>query len=237
MPLDLKGKLAVVTGASSGIGRAIALELASLGMRLELLGRDEARLAAVATDVARRGGDARLHSFDLGDDAAVLSFAERIGEGLDVLVHSAGVITLGTVAELEVDVLDWHYRLNVRAPYLLSRACLGALTRRAGQLAFINSGAGLSARAGWSAYAASKHALKAIADSLREELAGTGVRVISVYPGRTASPMQQRVRESEGASYHPEAFVQPEDIARQLGCALQLARGAGVTDLSVRPSG
>lgn len=102
-------------------------------------------------------------------------------------------------------------------------------------MVFVNSGAGLRANAGWGSYAASKFALKALADALREEEAAHGVRVTSVYPGRTATPMQQKVRSQEGAPYTPEAFVRPESVAKLIAFALNAPRDALLPDLSVRP--
>ena len=92
-----------------------------------------------------------------------------------------------------------------------------------------------TARAGHSAYAASKSALKAVADALRDEVNGQGVRVTSVYPGRTASSMQAELHQQEGKSYQPERLMQPEDVAATILHALDLPRTAEITDLSMRP--
>ncbi|MDQ3459152.1 MAG: SDR family oxidoreductase [Deinococcota bacterium] len=231
--ITLRDKLAVVTGASSGIGRAVALALAGRGARLALLGRDEARLREVADEA---GGEGRVYAFDLTDDAALGAFKGQVeDEGPDILIHSAGTVILGSVMEASLADLDRQYRVNLRAPYALSQALLPGLITRRGELVFINSGAGLSARAHWSQYAATKHALKALADSLREEVADEGVRVVSVYPGRTASPMQEEVRRQEGAPYHAARFIQPEDVAGVVLHALLMPRSAAMTDVSVRP--
>jgi NADP-dependent 3-hydroxy acid dehydrogenase YdfG len=99
---------------------------------------------------------------------------------------------------------------------------------------FINSSAGLNARAELAQYAATKHALKAIADSLREEINDDGVRVLSIFLGRTATPMQATVHEMEGREYHPERLMQPEDVATVVINALSLPRSAEVTNIVVR---
>lgn len=231
----LDGKIALVTGGSSGIGLATARRLVAAGAEVHLLGRDEAKLARALEEV---GPGARAHSVDLGDDPQVTHFCAEFGARgpLDILVHSAGVVALGPVASLDVDTLDHHYRLNLRAPYLVTQLLLPNILEARGQIAFVNSGAGLNARAEWSQYAASKHGLKALADSLREEVKPAGVRVLSIYPGRTASPMQQRVREMEGQSYLEADFIQPDDVAQMLVSALTLPRSAEVTDLVVRPA-
>lgn len=227
----------VITGASSGIGRALAIELASRGASMVLQGRDEERLDEVRQAVDRAGGRGQSRALDLTDDAAVDALTDSLGgRGVAALVHSAGMVRLGSVAETDVNVLDAHHRVNVRAPYRLTRALLPELEAVAGQIVFVNSGAGLQAHARWSAYAASKFALRAIADSLRQELSGRGVRVTTVYPGRTATPMQRDVHRQEGRTYDPHAFVRPEDVATQLAALLALEPPSAVTELTIRPS-
>jgi short-subunit dehydrogenase len=233
----LAGKRAVVTGASSGIGQAVALELARQGATLHLLGRNEGALANLARRAQSWGGEAHVHPVDLTDEGALREVAGVLAAAgdADVLVHSAGAVSLGPVLEASVQDFDWQYTLNVRAPFLLTQLLLPNLKRARGQIVFLNSGSGLVARASWSQYAATKHALKALADALREEVKGDGVRVISVYPGRTASPMQARVHALEGRAYDPARFVQPESVAAMVLAALSLPPSAEVTDLSVRP--
>jgi NAD(P)-dependent dehydrogenase (short-subunit alcohol dehydrogenase family) len=131
--------------------------------------------------------------------------------------------------------LDWQYRTNVHAPYLLTQALLPLLRRQQGQVVFINSSVGLIARGQVGPYAATKHALKAIADSFREEVNAEGLRVLSVYLGRTASPMQAKIHAMEGKAYHPEYLLQPSDVAAVVLNALCLPRTAEVTDISIRP--
>ncbi|HKI56425.1 MAG TPA: SDR family oxidoreductase [Trueperaceae bacterium] len=229
---------AVVTGASSGIGRALALALGKRGWSLLLAARDADRLEAVRRAVEELGGTARARALDVTDDAAVdawvAGYADR-PEGVAALVHSAGMVHLGSVAETDVAMLDAHYAVNLRAPYRLTRALLPALERARGQVVFINSGAGLHANASWSAYAASKFGLRALADSLRQEVASRGVRVTTVYPGRTATPMQAHVHEQEGRGYDPAAFVRPEDVGEQVAGLLSVAPPSVVTELVIRP--
>ncbi len=227
----------VITGASSGIGRALAAELGSRGAWLELQGRDAERLAQVGRAVAAAGGRAELRVLDLTDDGAVDGWVASLeARTVAALVHCAGMIRLGTVAETATAVLDEHYRVNVRAPYRLTRALLPALERAHGQVVFVNSGAGLHANAGWSAYAASKFALRALADSLRQEVAARKVRVTTVYPGRTATPMQREVHRQEGRAYDPDAFVRPQDVASQIAAVLALDPPSTVTELTIRPA-
>lgn len=231
----LKGTHVLVTGASSGIGRAVTLLLAHDEVVLHLVGRDPGTLAELARQARSWGAQTQLYTLDLLDDGALRAFAEGFTAPLGALIHSAGVVTLGTLKDAHIEDFDAQYRLNVRAPYRLTQLLLGRLEGARGQVVFINSGAGLSAHAGWGQYAATKHALRAVADSLRAEMAGTGVRVVSVYPGRTATPMQRSVHEQEGRPYDPSRYIQPADVAAVVKGALELSPTAAVTDVTVRP--
>jgi NADP-dependent 3-hydroxy acid dehydrogenase YdfG len=234
---ELQDRTCVVTGASSGIGRAIAVALASAGATVCAVARrrDELELTA---DRSNGAGRFVIYDADLvGDDQL-----ERLSEallaregGVDVLVHSAGTISIGDVETASVRDLDRQYAANVRAPYLLTQALLPTLRANQGQVVFINSTVGLAARANVAQYAATKHALKAIADSLREEINPHGVRVVSVYPGRTATPLQATLHAVEGKAYAPERLMQPEDVASVVLGALTMPRSTEVTDLMVRP--
>lgn len=178
--MRLDGSLVVVTGASSGIGRAAALRLGAAGCRLVLVGRDADRLA----DVARRtGGEAVLA--DLADPAGLRALADRVaGMGPDVLVNNAGVGHVGTAEELSDAELDTLFAVNVRAPLSLTRAVLPAmLARGTGRLVFVTSIAALLGVPRESGYAAVKAALQTYADSLRTEIASSGVGVTTVVPG------------------------------------------------------
>jgi NADP-dependent 3-hydroxy acid dehydrogenase YdfG len=119
---------------------------------------------------------------------------------------------------------------------MLTQRLLPLLATSCGQVVFINSSAGLMAkRPAVGQYAATKHALKAIADSLREEVNPKGIRVLTVYLGRTATPMQEALYRQEGKIYHPEVLMQPEDVASVVVHSLMLPRTAEVTDISIRP--
>jgi short-subunit dehydrogenase len=236
--LDLAGQVAVVTGASSGVGRAIALALAQQGVHLCLVGRQSETLEAVAQTARATSSRVSCFQADLASDTDIEGLATRLKmgvEGIDVLIHSAGVIELGRMDCSSVEGLDRHYRVNLRAPYILTQALLPTLRSRKGQIVFINSSVGLNASAGVGQYAATKHALRALADSLREEVNGDGARVLSVFLGRTATPMQAALHTLENRGYHPERLLQPEDVAAVVINALTLPRTAEVTDISIRP--
>lgn len=233
-----EGEIAVVTGASRGIGRAIALGLAAGGATVCLVARDRKALEAVAEQARPTGDRLLIHPTDLAAEQAVGSVSAFVHDELghlDILVHAAGIALTGSTREAPGDELDSLYRVNVRAPYMLTRALLPLLRARRGQVVFVNSRVGLAARAGVGPYASTKHALKAIADSLRDEVNADGVRVLSVYPGRTATPGQAAIHAREKKPYHPERLLQPEDVASVVLHALGLPRTAEVTDISIRP--
>jgi NADP-dependent 3-hydroxy acid dehydrogenase YdfG len=230
--------MALVTGASSGVGRAIALALAEQGAALALVGRRLEALQAVAASVRATAAPPRCYRVDLTVDDDVLQLAAQLQRefgALDLLIHSAGVIVNGPLERAAVADFDRQYRLNVRAPYLLTQAVLPLLKARRGQIVFINSTVGLQAVAQAGQYAATKHALRAIADSLRAEVNAAGVRVLSVFLGRTATPMQAALCRAEGRAYHPELLIQPEDVALVVLNALCVPRTAEVTDIHLRP--
>ena len=235
--LTLLGLVALITGAGSGIGRALAAELARHGAIVCLAGRRRSALAETATllpDGARSG----LYAIDLTDDEQVLALVHKIESEfgrLDVVVHSAAAYHQGALETSPVATLDDQYRINVRAPYVLTQAAIPLLKRVKGQVVFVNSTTGLVARPFVSAYAATKHALKGMADSLRHELNDAGVRVISIYPGQTATPMQAQRYAFENRPYVPEKLIQPEDVATLIRTVIGLPRTAEVTDVQVRP--
>ena len=235
---DFSGQVAVVSGSSSGVGKAVALALAARGAMVCLLGRNLERLHDVEEEISVTGDRSRCYRTDLTQDSDIEDLHGRIRNdfgGVDILVHSAGVISLGGIQLASVADFDLQYHTNLRAAYSLTRAMLPLLKPRRGQLVFLNSTAGLIANASAVQYSATKHALKAVADSLREEVNSEGLRVLSVFMGRTATPMQAHVHAIEGRVYQPERLLQPEDVASVVLNALSLPRTAEVTDITIRP--
>jgi NAD(P)-dependent dehydrogenase (short-subunit alcohol dehydrogenase family) len=232
---SLKNTVALVTGATGGIGLALAHRLAAAGAGVYLAGRNAAALEAAQRDLGERA-HALACDLDLDGDieAAAQAIVRRSGR-LDVLAHCAGVIGIGPLESMAITELDRHYRINVRGPLLLTQRLLPLLKQAQGQLVFVNSSVGTRTKPEVGAYAASKHALRAIADTLRAELNPAGVRVLSVFPGNTATPMQQRIQQALGKPYHPHAMLQPDDVAAIVLNALQLPRTAEVTDIQIRP--
>ncbi|MGW9586524.1 SDR family oxidoreductase [Microbacterium sp. NPDC055455] len=225
----------LITGAGSGIGAALAERLAERGDELWLLARDAGR----AAQLRERFPGARTLVGDLADPGR-LSWAfshQSVPGRLDSLLHVAGVVELGAVAD--TPVTTWQHQLNVNAvaPAELTRLLLPGLRIARGNVVFVNSGAGLRVSPEWGSYAASKFAVRAVADALREEERAHGLRVTTVYPGRTATPMQEKVHQQEGADYDATKWIDPASVATTILAALDLPRDADLTELTVRPGG
>jgi NAD(P)-dependent dehydrogenase (short-subunit alcohol dehydrogenase family) len=230
------GQFAVVTGGGGGIGRAICTALARDGAAVWAVGRTRDTLSHTVAGCGELG---RAYVADLSADSQIERLAEDASREfgrLDVLVHSAGTIAHGAVTTAPVELLDAQYRSNLRLPYRVTQWLLPLLRKRPGQIVFINSSVvhgGVRQNAGQ--YAATQHAARAFADTLRQEVNADGIRVLCVYPGRTATSRQARIYEQEGWQYRPEVLLQPEDIAAMVVAALALPATAEVTDISIRP--
>ncbi len=218
--------VALITGASRGIGRAVA---ADLGRTHHVLvgGRDEEAVAEVVAALPSAAGFVA----DLVDDAL-----PALPERLDVLVHSAGVEDGDAVGD--TDRATWRrvFEANLFAVAELTRLALPALRAARGTVVLVNSGSGFSSAPGGAVYAASKFALRALADALREEERQAGVRVVSVHPGRTDSDMQRAKVEKEGRDYDLRFLLDPADVAAVVRTAVDLPPGAVLETASVRPS-
>lgn len=221
----------LITGATGGIGAALAHVLHH--HRLILQGRDLGRLQALCAELPH----ARPLVLDF---TRPHSFSELIEEAelgrVSNLIHNAGVVELGLVAEQSHEIWTHTLAVNVVAPAELTALLLPRLREERGNVVFVNSGAGLSANPGWASYAASKFALRALADSLRAEESASGVRVTSVFPGRTDTEMQQKVVRQEGSEYHADRFIRPQTVAEAVRYVLEAPRDAVISDLTVRPS-
>lgn len=217
--------IALVTGASRGVGAAIALALAPTH-HLILGGRDASALSALAGSLP----SAEPWAVEL---ASLSASAVPAVSRLDLLVHSAGVVTLGSVAETPASVWRDTFEVNVVAVAELTRLLLPALRRAGGQVVCVNSGAGQQANPGWGAYAASKFAVRAFADALRQE--EPELRVTTVYPGRIATDMQRSVREQEGGEFESTKYLEAESVARAVLAAVNAGPDAHLTDLTLRP--
>ncbi|GAA0674499.1 SDR family NAD(P)-dependent oxidoreductase [Kitasatospora atroaurantiaca] len=250
MTRRLEGTVALVTGASSGIGHATALELAREGASVALVGRREDRLTDLAAEISSAGGQALVVPADITDAQAAAEAVSRAVEGLgrlDILVNNAGLMLLGPAPD--ADLNDWRrmmdinlmglmYTTHAAVPHLLKAATQDP--RQVADIVNIGSVAGRSAFAMSAVYCATKFGVGAFTESLRQELARQHVRVSVVEPGsvdtelRTHNPdvVQQLIASSLGDIER----LQSQDIADALGYIVTRPRHVAVNELLVRPT-
>jgi NAD(P)-dependent dehydrogenase (short-subunit alcohol dehydrogenase family) len=180
---DLEGKVAVVTGATSGLGRAAALQLAAQGATVIVHGRDVGRGAAVVKEIESAGGSARFVAADLSQPAEALRLATEVGE-VDILVNNAGFAWFGPTEKLGADTLNQLFAANVQAPYLLVSVLAPKMVARGyGVIINVASRAGAVGQPTTAAYGATKAALASLTRSWSAEFGPAGVRVNSISPG------------------------------------------------------
>jgi short-subunit dehydrogenase len=220
----------LVTGASGGIGTAIVGELHRRGHRVIAMGRDTAALEGLSV---RFPDTVRWIAADLRRPEALSGLVGDV-ERLDGLVHCAGIAPVASVADTSYSMWREVLTVNVVAAAELIRLLLPALRAAAGHVLFINAAPGLGAAPRWSAYAASKAALRELADSLREEEGANDVRVTTVYPGGTATGLLERVRADFGQPYDPDAVMSPHSVAALVVGALEAPVDVHPVELSMR---
>jgi len=221
--VDLHDRSILLTGAGSGIGRSLALQLASHAPRLTLVGRRAEPLQEVADLVRERGGQAHVVPADLtAPDAAtsvVAAAQDRFGR-LDVLVNNAGNVRAGRLEAIDEAEVVAQVALNLTAPILLTRAALPALRASGdGLVVSISSGIALIGMPFYATYAATKAGIAHFGEALRRELFGEGVHVLNVFPGATSTPM---MASSKAGAEHGFDYESPDDVAA--------ATVAGMTD-------
>ncbi|NYG60561.1 NADP-dependent 3-hydroxy acid dehydrogenase YdfG [Nocardioides daedukensis] len=222
----------LVTGAGSGMGACLTRSLVDRGDEVWLVARSAER----ARELEQVYAGARTLVADLAEPESLAEQLTELPERLDSLLHIAGVVDLDRVEVQSVQQVRHQLDVNLLAPIELTRLCLPALRAGRGTVVVVNSGAGLNANADWTAYAASKFGVRAFADGLRAEESGNGVRVTTVYPSRTATPMQEKVHRQEGRDYDPDRFIQPETVAATILHVLDLPVDATLTEITVRPN-
>ncbi len=231
-----RSKLAIVTGATSGIGAAVGQTLAASGVRVFLVGRNPRKLAAAARRIPARllAGTALADLRSLPDIRRLLGEISRRLSRLDVLVHCAGEYQWSEPGSVDSESFDLLFEVNVRAPYLLTQGLTPLLARARGQIIFLNSSVVKGAGQGVALYKATQHALQGFTDSLRQDLNRRGIRVCSVFPGRTASPRMRRIYARQGKRYRPQVLLSAADVAQLVLAVTQLPQRVEVTDVHLR---
>ncbi len=237
------GKLAVVSGASRGIGAAVSRRIASLGAHVVLIGRDEAGLAHVESAIAAEGGAATVAALDLRDPAAVERFGEMLSarwSRCDALVNNAAVGRLGKpLHEMTPEAWDETMETNLRAPFLLMRAVAPLMiAQQGGHIINISSLAGSNPLPNGAAYSASKWGLNGLTYSVAEELRVHGIRVSVVAPGSVNTGFGNGDAQNAAPSDAERAArkLQPEDVADVVELLLRQEKQSFISEVRMRPT-
>ncbi len=247
---DLTGTVALVTGASSGIGEATAANLAGRGAAVALVARRTDRLEELASSIASSGGKAVTITADVTDREqairAVTTTVEQLGR-LDTVINNAGVMLLGPIVDAPVEEWDRMVDLNVKGLLYVAHAALPHLLaaaedgpRRVADLVNVSSVAGRVARNGSGVYNATKHAVGAFSESLRQEVTGRHVRISLVEPGAVstelASHNRPEVQEGMKKRFAAMERMEAEDIAEVVEFIVTRPRRAAVNEVLIRPT-
>jgi NAD(P)-dependent dehydrogenase (short-subunit alcohol dehydrogenase family) len=234
---NLEGKIALVTGATSGIGKAAAIQLAAQGATVIVHGRDADRGAAVVAEIENDGGSARFIGADLGEPAEALRLAREAGD-VDILVNNAGFAWFGPSAKLDGKTLDQLFAANVQAPYLLVSILAPKMVARGdGVIINIASRAGTVGQPNTAAYGATKAALASLARSWAAEYGPAGIRVNAVSPGPVYTNAAEReVFDSLGETTVLGRAGQPQEVADVIGF-LASPRASYVTGTNIAVDG
>jgi 3-oxoacyl-[acyl-carrier protein] reductase len=234
--MDLKGATAIVTGASRGIGRAIAEALAAEGMTLVLNARTAGPLDELSSALRGKGITVETVVGDVGDDATATRLVETAtarGRRLGVVVNNAGIGHHGPLEHMQPADFDRVCRTNLRGPFLLMRAAIPALRRNGGgTLVSIASLAGVNPVPQRAVYAATKWGLIGMSRSLLQEVRRDGIRVLILEPGSTLTEFGHDAAKMANA----DKLVRPEDVAAILVAALKLPARATVSEIEIRPT-
>jgi NAD(P)-dependent dehydrogenase (short-subunit alcohol dehydrogenase family) len=235
---NLEGQRALVTGATSGIGRAVALQLARDGAEVLVHGRDAARGAETVAEITAAGGKASFVAADLGDLADVQWLASEVGD-VDILVNNAGISLFAPTAEFDVSAFDEMFASNVRAPFLLVAAFApGMAARGRGSIVSLSSMAGGVGLVGGAAYGATKASLEAMTRAWAAEYSASGVRVNAIAPGPvyTPTPSGPEFITALGETTPMHRASQPEEIAEVIAF-LASPRASYITGTTVAVDG
>lgn len=219
----------LVTGASRGIGRAIAARLSSGDTHLLIHGRDEKALAETAEIIKQKGGQSSVIIADLSASDGCEKLLESVGDGsIDMLVNNAGVGIAKPVEELTLEDLQKTLAVNVTAPFLITQGLLRQM-KRGSSIVNILSTASKNVFTDFSVYCMSKFALKGFSDTLREELRPRGIRVIGVYPGSVDTSIWDNIP----GEWPRERMMKPEDVAEAVAYAISCPASVLVEDITI----
>ena len=232
---ELKGKMALITGGSRGIGKAIALALAEEGVNVAITGRNEEKLKAVAQEIEEKGVKSAYAVFDITSKTEVYGALEKLQKDfgkIDVLVNNAGIAAFGGILEMEDEKWEEIVKTNLFGAYYVVKAVVPSMVeRKTGDIINISSTAGLKGNAMTSAYSASKFGLIGMSESMMLELRKQNIRVTTLMPSTIASDMSKEVLKITDGN--PEKVLQPEDFAELVVDLLKLNKRAMLANASL----
>ena len=232
---ELKGKVALITGGSRGIGKAIALALAKEGVNVAITGRNEEKLKEVVQEIERKGVKSAYAVFDITSKTEVYGALEKLQKDfgkIDILVNNAGVAAFGGILEMEDEKWEEIVKTNLFGAYYVVKAVVPSMVeRKTGDIINISSTAGLKGNAMTSAYSASKFGLIGMSESMMLELRKQNIRVTTLMPSTIASDMSKEVLKITDGN--PEKVLQPEDFAELVVDLLKLNKRAMLASASL----
>jgi len=231
---SIKGKIALVTGAGKGIGKAIALALADEGVHVGLIARTESDLQSLAEDIEAKGVKAAFAVADVSSIESVNTAVSMIQQALgnvDILINNAGIAKFGKFLDLEPEEWEAQVKVNLFGIYYVTRSVIPQMIeRKTGDIINISSTAGLKGAATTSAYSASKFALLGLTDSLMQEMRKHNIRVTALTPSTVVTDL---AKSSNLISNNEERVMHPEDLAELIISQLKLNRRVFVKDSSM----
>jgi len=231
--MEIKGRVVLITGAGRGIGRALAHAFAAAGAKVALLGKTKKNLLEVQRELKDSGAPTIVLAADVSDEGvvarAVAATEQQLGP-VDVLVNNAGIFALAPVEKMDALVFDRMLAVNLRGPFLMSRAVLpGMKSRKRGHIVNISSTAGRRGFAGGGAYCASKFGLAGLSEAMRYEARASNVRVTCVYPSTVNTDLVKK----SGMDPASERAIQPEDVANAVVSLVAMDDRAMTTALEI----
>jgi short-subunit dehydrogenase len=224
---------AVITGASSGVGKSLAIQLSDAGYRVVLAARSEDKLNAIAEEIQSKGGDSLVVPTDVSQPEQINNLKDRALEygDISVVINNAGLGKFSKVEDVAIEDWDRQLDVNLRASFLVSQAFIPGMKQRLnGTLVFMNSVAGKQGYPYSAAYVASKYGMRGLADSLREELREDNIKVISIYSGAVDTPFW----DGTGVNFPREEMLNTLTLAQSIVHAIQSPGNFAVEELVVR---
>lgn len=232
--MDMKDRVAIVTGSGRGIGRAIAVKLARSGAHVVLTSRTEEQLQEVASEIISSGGSAEVCTADLAKEQDIIALFKNVAVNcgqLDILINNAGFGIFGPVADFSAEDLDAVLGVNLRGCFLCCREAMKLMIpRKSGYIINISSVVGFKGYPNQAAYTAAKHGIMGITKSLAVEAQEHNIRVSVISPGGVDTDMIRQAR----PDLDPELLLKPEDIAQSIEYLLSLPERAAVDEIYIR---